>query len=1034
MKKMLRMVVLGNLVIQLFCVSTVFSGITFGSKDSTLRFNGGSFFHIGSTALDISRGTLDRDIDAEISGNPFTISQGCLTIDESNSQIFMNGTYDPTGEDFIQLKGGDRLRVEPGYINEVTVNVEGMDNRLEGQPRFENEINLLGGPTELEIGIQSVLNQNVNLNGGTLTLIDNLHLADDVFITGTGCVDLNDRRLELAGAYSTAWSTDLKYLNATDLVLNGPVDLNATWMFDGVNHINGNGNTLDLSTGVIEVTAGSTLFLTDICLIGFNSSSFAFGDADSTIRMKNVTIILVDDVTTPLGTIQIDGNTTFILYERNWVFNASGVLNVQENLWLDVCRFNVDPETFVPGTIFSPLRLFENNVLLEDNFDNNVLGSNLIVGPNGSIKEITDKQEGKDPAEEILLGGNANVDITLKRDVGVPCNKVINITGNITIDACGSCITFNNRFESQFIVQPNVTVTLRNITLCRINRNTFQMGENSVIQIGENVCWEFADDVPWTSGLIRVLDGPEGFNTWKLIGCCGRRKFIINPTNELETTLMELGTNSILLQEMEFHGLRFVTFDGPGGASVVLSGQACIGIDQDTAMNFDIEGIGNELVLMQDGLIFSGTIVWSGVCLKNLLAIRFALCDPVLDKPGVKVGNKLIVLDGDPTIFLTSDTTLAGLIFRDANVSVRCGNSNAFIIDEKSLLEAQDFEILGFPAKVQSAVFQLTAKEIDGEGLDPSFTRSMRSKITRSNIPKTAFQRLRERENLQRAKPGSKAVIKPKPRPSNSLRPRRKKNGRGTRDIDDLFDDAVDGIVENGDSVYRVGNNLLTEVQYRDITRALQLPLGGFDLELHLLGLTIRYTRAIAENYAFFDAHIRNFFNDPVLPFNILLDNTTLTQAVDKDVTLKSDTHIINIQGIDNKIRVTKNWTFEPGTLNFADGAQLTFEFIPVDCEVPVLRFDDNFQMILEKNNGVSFCGHGKIVFGDGVVVELKGDRAELPDRSRAKKSKRQKRGNKRANELAEQPKALCDIISRSCLIFKDKATLTVDDNGTAKI
>jgi hypothetical protein len=60
-----------------------------------------------------------------------------------------------------------------------------------------------------------------------------------------------------------------------------------------------------------------------------------------------------------------------------------------------------------------------------------------------------------------------------------------------------------------------------------------------------------------------------------------------------------------------------------------------------------------------------------------------------------------------------------------------------------------------------------------------------------------------------------------------------------------------------------------------------------------------------------------------------------------------------------------------------------------------------------------------------------------VPDRARARKSsksKKKKRSKKRISEFGKAPAALGDIIARSCLIFKDKALLTVDDNGTAKI
>ena len=204
------------LLVLSFISTQVFASVNFGSQRSAIKVAGGANLRVAQ-GLTVNEGSIvKRDSTANIYGNTITFTKGILQ--SSESEVVLTADYNTSGNDTIQLRGDNSFRAEPGNVlHDITVG--GIRNRIEGQPTFENSpgITLNDSATTLTVAVQSKLNQNIALAGGTLYLGDDLSLADDVRLTGGGTIFLRGRQLEFGGKDST-WSENIFWDNANDMV------------------------------------------------------------------------------------------------------------------------------------------------------------------------------------------------------------------------------------------------------------------------------------------------------------------------------------------------------------------------------------------------------------------------------------------------------------------------------------------------------------------------------------------------------------------------------------------------------------------------------------------------------------------------------------------------------------------------------------------------------------------------------------------------------------------------------------------------
>jgi len=471
----------------LVCFSTSLFAVNFGSRNSALKISSGAILNVTSTDLTFDvDGTIVKDPAGSIMGNQINFSNGILEI--GGSEVLMTAVLDPddpASVDGIKLIGNSSVDAEPGTVI-PNVTISGVNNRIEGQPLFRNVLNFLSSTATLTVAIQSALNQNINLNGGTLRLEDNLRLADAVLLVGPGTVILEDNQLAIGGK-NTTWATNIYWNEATDMVLNSKVNLNEQWTFDGESHISGNGNIIDFDTnGFIFVRSGTTLYLSDIKLKDFETGKIICEDQTAQVRLSNVDIQMSNNCTFTQGGMYVEGPTTIVTRSYLLTFDNSATLTVDNvTLWYDVLNTedndNIRPEvTFDAG---DPDR-----------------HSTHISFLNGAMIRLAGG-EGEGTGEEI---GDAYyyADRTFTTNMYLSADRMLYVQEDITIDGNNHFIQFARESGTLITVADGKTLVLTNIVLKDFSPDHFSLGAGAQVIFGDGVTIELAKDETLTSNYV----------------------------------------------------------------------------------------------------------------------------------------------------------------------------------------------------------------------------------------------------------------------------------------------------------------------------------------------------------------------------------------------------------------------------------------------------------------------------------------------------------------------------------------------------
>lgn len=557
-------------------------------------------------------------------------------------------------------------------------------------------------------------------------------------------------------------------------------------------------------------------------------------------------------------------------------------------------------------------------------------------------------------------------------------DRPISISGNnVVIDGDGGTLGFvgaigkpqglSSQAGPLFSVAPKKVVTLKNITLSNITQDTFDLGAGSTLQLGENVTFELGSDVYLTSGKLKLITSSSAGNVARVCGVNGQRKLVFVPSDSTQTTMLDLNNNSLALKDVELVGVGYATPNG-ASASIALVGGATVDVGSSTALNFDVEGQSNELALMNDGLTFSGSFGFDGLAAENTLAVRFVLNKAIVDKTiamvdaagkvthvPVKKGNPLVIFDGDTGVFLSNQSTLAGLIFKDQSVSICNGlntNTNGFIIDQNSFMMGLDLEILGHPIKQNSARFVLEARSVSGLGIDQAFIRA----VQRANDVKkprvlTAFAQNCEHRRAHR--------------PVTQLKPSAKQQ---------VTHEQVQAAIAN--------RKKQSKLPLRSIDLTEELENLGFDQVRSLFDAPASYERVITSpNYVsagdesgtalYKTAAVKDFSTVETKPFNITLENGAALSQKAGSTLLIDASHKVNVMGEGNEIVIGNDAVIDLGGLGFEEGATLTLRCSQVGTSLPHISFTGTLD--LPAGAVLQLIGGGSVSMANNTYVSLNG-------------------------------------------------------------
>lgn len=478
--------------------------IRFGSRNSAVEFRGAtSYFIVDKEIRDYSgRLRVSDEASGRISGEKIFFDNGILSI--GTRELSLTGTYDSSVQQEISLEEGNTIELPSGSVDkEIKVKPDSTAS-IVGAPILTKPITLEGSTSELRVGLQSQLSQDVNLNGGTLVLDDNLSLQAGKQFVGGGTIDVNGRTLTLPkGEASTG---KISFISANDVALSGNLIDSVEYYFAGVggtSEVNGNGYIWKFfSGGFVSVGPTHELFFTNAFFKEFgNQPTHGYLDIDvtSTVILQGCTISLSGDYTHDQGTLEFRDGCRIVHHGHK--INTTGLAFVRvdgASLFYDsLGGIDQNPFTFTDA---DSQRQYVNGGAIRSSAGN---PSMLIDTTTATI--------------------NFDHKLSSQSVIYVP-NPAPASPRAVEASFSGHSVIFPGSGTALFNLDPNVNLTISNVELFEYNKDTLTLGDanaslafgtgtkirlfDSEIISGSDKSWSFVGDgLISGTGTSLVLDG-----------------------------------------------------------------------------------------------------------------------------------------------------------------------------------------------------------------------------------------------------------------------------------------------------------------------------------------------------------------------------------------------------------------------------------------------------------------------------------------------------------------------------------------------
>jgi hypothetical protein len=700
----------------------VYAGFVFSSPNSTVRLKKDSKLNVTGSIVGWD-GALIFETGASFVAPSVNFDGGRIS-DGSNQDSFISGKFEKKEDDLtygnsIILRTNDQLEISGPVTQNVVIT--GTNVRIEGTPEFKSGIQMLPS-TELTLGVRTVCNSNISTGTGTKITLEEDFSFDNTskIIGGDTKFYCEGHALRLGGG---TWKTDLEFKdsNPANVVNEIHIDGNTTWLFTGTNVINGHGSSIEIHQGSkLKIAADSTLAISSMILRGIENERLEFENENSILRLSAVDLDIRTDMNSTMGQLYIYGTSTILLKSFDWLFTGSSNLTVDSTtLWIDTMdRFE--------APLFGKIA---------------AAGSYLSYLNGATIKQMTDQAQVDSVAVRFLLSGSVSDTVFLDRSIFLHPKNIINFSGDSLVTASGSSMTFADVSEPQIVVNTGLNATFRDVSLLRINKNTFDIKENAILNLETDVTFELSENITFNNGLFK-LTGDDNVCHFRGIG--GQKKLIYLAASVANPPGFDLSANTLMLEDIDFSGLKYVTKSEKTVnntvvvGSIGLLGGSIVNIENDTDMNFVIQGSGNELHLLKNDISLNGKIIF-GDQTDNSLKIKFTLTE---------YADQYRVYLGDSALNLSSSSGRAGVTFDDADVTVVNKSANSIIGAANSYLGGNYINIESNPIRQTSSDFTLlSGLELAStlpNAIDTSQLKSPFEFVSPTSIVTTAFHRTRK--------------------------------------------------------------------------------------------------------------------------------------------------------------------------------------------------------------------------------------------------------------------------------------------------
>jgi len=245
-----------------------------------------SIFYINRDLI-ISNLIINSDLSSSMIVAPGkNISYNNCTIETIYADFSLTGVR---GNDYVNFLIGDGdLFMHRGVLPAYTY-VWNSNNVIRGNGSISGAIVLQGSSAQARFNLGGDILTDITLGGGSVVLDNDLHLSHDKVFLGAGSVYLGGNSLYL-GSQDKTWTGSVAWDGEIGRIhLNSKISLLGTWTFCGACVVNGNGNTIDLSsTGQLVVDDGASVTFKDICIEGISGNNMRCLGPLASINLSDV--------------------------------------------------------------------------------------------------------------------------------------------------------------------------------------------------------------------------------------------------------------------------------------------------------------------------------------------------------------------------------------------------------------------------------------------------------------------------------------------------------------------------------------------------------------------------------------------------------------------------------------------------------------------------------------------------------------------------------------------------------------------------
>lgn len=227
-----------------------------------------------------------------------------------------DGTFNARREGIYPfiLDKDDSIYLANGYFV-GGVNIIGDGNIIAGSGSIAGPLVFNDSNAELTLNLVGTVLYPIMLNGGKLSLQNNIGINSSNCFSSSGIIDLNNYTL----TYQLASSTPSNFFdvpltwsgNNGSISFSHDMSLTATWTIQGMCTINGNGNTFSLDTnGKLLVNSNSELTLRNMRIHVVEMNDIECLDNTGKIILDNVYWIQDEDYTFDKGSLEIKNDVT----------------------------------------------------------------------------------------------------------------------------------------------------------------------------------------------------------------------------------------------------------------------------------------------------------------------------------------------------------------------------------------------------------------------------------------------------------------------------------------------------------------------------------------------------------------------------------------------------------------------------------------------------------------------------------------------------------------------------------------------------